>query len=420
MFKLNLSKILPDFSLRKEKTDQHIHTWKNQNKAVYADFKRGIDKVAEGDFTTLYSMYDMMKNCVPLEAQSFYDWFLTLFTQNPSQLQRMMSGNVQWAGEYTEKIAQCIVNRQLWLGINLKTGKVDIYKSRQKGLLMVKSGTPVETWNRLPQNIKAHFIEQLDKLARNSKGCMLLSKLERKQLYQALSFFADIFILSHAVFLPKFLANLYDRIIEKGDTLAYCMYYYVVFDHGLIQMMEILNGILTKEDVDESGLTLVHNCIHMLVHHSMEMGTDTKASWENAVEDCNPEIWKDVMFALHKAKGKRGKKKSIRTLDEFLIGDIPTLKNTIRQFLAENTDGICLAYLLCALVRARKIEASIPYMTFHRAIEQFTERHIGHDIPQKRYGELKIFSLSTSPYGDSYKRAKRIIDKWTQIFIEVG
>ena len=32
MFKLNLLKILPDFSLRKEKTDLFIHTWKNQNK----------------------------------------------------------------------------------------------------------------------------------------------------------------------------------------------------------------------------------------------------------------------------------------------------------------------------------------------------------------------------------------------------
>lgn len=229
----------------------------------------------------------------------------------------MMSGGVQWAGEHTEKIAQCMVNRQLWLGINLKTDKVDIYKSCQKGLLMVKSGTPVETWNRLPQNIKPHFIEQLDKLARNSNGCMLLSKLERKQLYHALSFFADIFILSHAVFLPKFLANLYDRIINQGDTLAYCMYYLVVFDHGLVLTMEILNGILVKEEIDESGLTLVHNCIHMLVHHSMEMGVDTKAYWENAVEDCHPEIWKDVMLALHKAKGKRGEKKSIRTLDEF-------------------------------------------------------------------------------------------------------
>jgi hypothetical protein len=126
------------------------------------------------------------------------------------------------------------------------------------------------------------------------------------------------------------------------------------------------------------------------------------------------------MLALHKAKGKRGKKKSIRTLDEILIGGVAILKKRTCQFLDENTDSICLAYLLCALIRARKIEASIPYMTFHRALEQFTGQHTGHDIPQKRYGELKMFTLNSSPYGDSYKRAKRIIDKWTQIFIEVG
>jgi hypothetical protein len=253
-------------------------------------------------------MYAMMKDCVPPEAQSFYDWFLTLFTQKPSQLQRMMSGKVQWAGEYTEAIAQCLVNRQLWLGINLKTGNVDIYKSRQKDLLMVKSGTPVEIWNRLPQNMRTHFIEQVDKLARNSKGCMLLSKLERKQLYHAFSFFADIFILSHAVFLPKFLANLYDRVIEQGDSLAYCMYYFVVFDHGLLQMMEILNGILTKEDIDENGLMLVRNGIHMLVHHSMEMGTETKASWENAVEGAILKYGRMSCSLCIKRRGREGKR----------------------------------------------------------------------------------------------------------------
>ena len=76
-----------------------------------------------------------------------------------------------------------------------------------------------------------------------------------------------------------------------------------------------------KEEMDEGGLLLIRSCVHMLVHQSMELGAETKASWENAVEDCNPEIWKDVLFLLHKTKGKRGKKKSIRTLDEILIGD---------------------------------------------------------------------------------------------------
>lgn len=258
MFKLNFSKILPDFSLIKEKTDQFIHTWKNQNKAVYADFKRGIGKVPEGDLTTLYNMYAMMKDCVPPEAQSFYEWFLTLFTQDPSQLQRMMSGDVQWAGEHTKKIAQCMVNRQFWLGINLRTGKVDIYKSYQKDLLMVKSGTPVETWNRLPQNMRTHFIEQLDKLARNSNGCMLLSKLERKQLYHALSFFADIFILSHAVFLPKFLANNISPAVK-----------YLVGKFSFLWMGDMETDM--QEEFDKK-VTNTHKTIVFAPHHGRKSG----------------------------------------------------------------------------------------------------------------------------------------------------
>ena len=359
MFRLNFSKFFSDFSLRKEKTDMFIHPWKNQHKNVYADFKSGIDKVADGDLTLLYNMYALMKDCVPPEAQTFYDWFGGLLTQSPTRTSTLMS-DTQWAGEYTDKIAQCIVNRQLWLGINLKTGKVDIYTSQQKGLLMVKSGTPVEIWNRLPQYMKSYFISQVDRLTRNSKGCILFSKLERKQLYQALAFFANIFLLAHSVFIPSYLANLYDKVIEKGDKLAYCMYYFVVFDHGLPRMMQLLNGILTKEDVDENGLVLIRNCVHSLVHQSMELGAETKASWENAVEDCNPEIWKDVLFLLHKTKGKRGKKKSIRTLDEILISDIAAQKKKIRLFLDENEDDICLAYLLLALVQTGKVKDAIP------------------------------------------------------------
>ena len=419
MFKLNFSKLFSDFSVRRERTDLFIRTWRSQNKEVYAQFINGIDKVTDGDLTLLNNMYALMKDCVPPEAQSFYGWLGSLLTQSPSSTSSLMS-DTQWAGEYTEKIAQCIVNRQLWLGINLKTGKVDIYSSRQKGLLMVKSGTPLEIWSKLPQYMKSYFIGQIDKLTRNSKGCTMLSQLERKQLYHALAFFANIFTLAQAVFIPGFLANLYDKVIENGDTLAYCMYYFTVFDHGLPRMMKILSDILTKDDVDDCGLILIRNCVHSLVCQSMEMGAETKASWEKAVEDCNPEIWKDVLFLLHKTKGKRGKRTSTRTLDEILTGDVAAQKRKIHMFLEENDDDICLAYLLLALVQTGKVKETIPYMTFHRAMEQFVGRHIGHDIPQKRYYELKKDTGYLNPYSDSCKRAKRIINKWVRVLDETG
>ena len=383
MFRLNFSKLFSDFSLRKEKTDMFIHTWKNQHKNVYADFKSGIDKVADGDLTLLYNMYALMKDCVPPEAQSFYDWFGGLLTQSPTRTSTLMS-DTQWAGKYTEKIARC-------------EQYSETYNIQGSSSVSVLDGSKLY--------LKALMNDEL----KNIDSCEVVhgsfgftGKMDS----------THIALLSISDNVPPLL------VIEKGDTLAFCMYYFVVFNHGLPRMMQLLNGILTKEDVDENGLVLIRNSVHSLVYQSMELGAETKASWENAVEDCNPEIWKDVLFLLHKTKGKRGKKKSIRTLDEILIGDIAAQKKKIRLFLDENEDDICLAYLLLALVQTGKVKDAIPYMTFHRAMEHFTGRHIGHDIPQKRYGELKNDSGYLSPYSNSCKRAKRIIYKWTRVFAE--
>ena len=107
-------------------------------------------------------------------------------------------------------------------------------------------------------------------------------------------------------------------------------------------------------------------------------------------------------------------------MDEILIGDVVALKKKICLFLEENEDDICLAYLLLALVQTGKVKDATPYMTFHRAMEHFTGRHIGHDIPQKRYGELKNGSGYLNHYSDSCKRAKRIINMWAKIFAEKG
>lgn len=102
------------------------------------------------------------------------------------------------------------------------------------------------------------------------------------------------------------------------------------------------------------------------------------------------------------------------------MGDKERTKQGIRLFLEESTEDISLAYLLKSLVKAGRIKASTRYMTFHRAIEQFSQRHYGHDIPQKRYGEIKDMALNSPQKGNSYTKAKRIIDRWTDYFIKNG
>ena len=412
----NFIERIKSYSKRKDAADMAIRAWKSDNKKVYADFCKRMDAVAKGNMSVLMDMYLMMRDCVPPEALMMYNWLSDFVNvKDVSDI-----ANQQWAGQYTETIARCITNKRLWIGINVKTGMVELLTSPKSGLLMVHSETSIEIWNHLPLEMRTYLTEQLDLLMRNSKGCFLLSKLKKKMVYQFLTYISQIVFLSHAVFIGGFMANLYDRVMEKKKDLAYCMYYFVVFDHGLLRMTKLFNRLLNSEEVDHGDILLAKSCVTMLANRSIEMGAETKADWEDTIEDCTPEIWKEVMFALRKVKGRRGNRKVIQSLDDILWGGKERIKQGIRLFLEENTEDISLAYLLQSLVKSGKIKASTRYMTFHRAIEQFSQRHYGHDIPQKRYGEIKDMALDLPQRGNSYVKVKRTIDRWTDYFIKNG
>ena len=410
----NFIERIKDYFTRKDCADMAICTWKSANEEVYADFCKRMDAIGKGDLSILMDIYQMIRECTPPEALLLYNWLSDFM--NGKDIQNI--ANQQWAGKYTNIIAQCITNKRLWIGVNVKTGTVELLTSPKSELLMVHSKTPIEVWNRLPQETRSYLTGQLDVLMKNSKGCYLLSKLERKMVYQSLTYISRIIFLSHAVFVGEVMANLYDYVVEKKEILAYCMYYFVIFDHGLSRMAQLLDHLLNSGEVDNGDMILIKSCVALLVHQSIEMGTESKAGWEDTAEACNPEIWKEVMFALRKAKGRRGNKKVMQSLDDILVGDKERIKQGIRSFLEENTEDISLAYLLKSLVKAGRIKASIRYMTFHRAIEQFYQRHYGHDIPQKRYGEIKDITLNSPQRGNSYIKAKRIIDRWTDYFIK--
>ena len=410
----NFIERVKDYFTRKDCADMAICTWKSANEEVYADFCKRMDAIGKGNLSILMDIYQMMRECTPPEALLLYNWLSDFM--NGKDIQNI--ANQQWAGKYTDIIAQCITNKRLWIGVNVKTGTVELLTSPKSELLMVHSKTPIEVWNRLQQETRSYLTEQLDVLMKNSKGCYLLSKLERKMVYQSLTYISRIIFLSHAVFIGEVMANLYDYVVEKKEILAYCMYYFVIFDHGLSRMAKLLDRLLNSGEVDNGNMILIKSCVALLVHQSIEMGTESKAGWEDTAEVCNPEIWKEVMFALRKVKGKRGNRKIIQSLDDILVGDKERIKQGICSFLEENTEDISLAYLLKSLVKAGRIKASIRYMTFHRAIEQFYQRHYGHDIPQKRYGEIKDITLTSPQRGNSYIKAKRIIDRWTDYFIK--
>ena len=320
--------------------------------------------------------------------------------------------------EHIHMVAKCLVYKELWMAIDMKTGEVKVTSKKVSGCLMVRSGTPIEIWNRMPDEKKAYIVSQTEALMKNNKGCWMFSNLERKMIYQAITFFARLIFLTYASATGHFLANLYDIVIERKENLPYCMYYYVVFDHGLTKMAMVLNHLLLSADINQESMLMVKDCINTIVLYSLDMGTETKASWEKTADECGADIWKEIAFLLRSMKGRRGNKKQVMTIDDLIAGNKAKVKQCIIEYLETNTEDISLAYLFVVLIKTGHIKPSIKYMTFHRAIEQLVQRYYGHDVPQKRYGEMKEFNFKCPMQSVSYKKAKKIMDRWTIYFEE--
>lgn len=407
----NFIKRLRDYKARRDNDDMTIRNWKVKNNDIYADFTRRIDAIANGDMSVLEQMFQLAKDCVPQEALNLYGWLANL--DNPSSSESQL----QWAGRYTDVIARCLTHKQLWLVVNLKTSEVSVSDRKKPDCLAVCANTPVQLWKSLPLDVRTFIVEQTDRLIEDSCFC---AGFDKEEIYQSIAFFSQLLFLSHAAFIGEFLANLYNKVMCENDSLAFCMYYFVVFDHGLTRMTRLLDDIIRNECVGLSGMMLVCNCIRMLVGKSIDMGIETKSTWEDTSEQCCQEVWKDISCVLHNVRTKRKNKKAIVAIDEIIIGNKKKIKHGIKTFLNDNKNDICLAYLLKSLINSEIIKPSVKYMTFHRAIEQFIGRTYGHDVPQKRYGEIKSMNLSGPQRGTSYQKAKRIIDQWTMYFENCG
>lgn len=407
----NFIEKLKDYAARRDNTDMVIRSWKSENNSVYADFKRRIDAIVHGDLSVLEQMFHLAKDCVPQEALDLYARLGNIDGGGISDMQ------ILWAGKYTDMITECLSRKESWLAINMKTGKVTLSADKIPNCLMVCADTPIQLWNKLPLTLRSNIVGIVDNII---DDCNLSSNMEKASFYHEMAFFVQLLFLAHAVFIGEFLTSLYDKAIEEKAPLVYCMYYFVVFDHGLTKMARILDGILRNKNVDHNEMALISCCVKMLAGRSIDMGVETKASWEKVSDDCCPDIWQNIAYVLHSIKAKRGNKKAIYSIDDILIENYEKTKQGIRLFLHENQDDICLAYLLRSLVKAGKIKQSTKYMAFHRAIENFTGRTFGHDVPQKRYGEIKDMNLTGLQRGKSYKKAKPLIDYWTMYFMNCG
>ena len=269
-------------------------------------------------------------------------------------------------------------------------------------------GSAERIWQILPQYAKSYIAEASKDDGKATKDdCLSLIEEAADYMNACMSF------------VPSFVSNLKAKAMDKENDVIRCMYYYMMFDGGSTKMIETLNTILNDDILDQEDMAMIHGAVGFMVPSSINLGVETKESWEKVANLCDPEIWKDISYELSRSEGNRGRKVEIKCIDSLLIGNKSALKAQILCFIKENPEAICLAYLLKALIRAEAIKESVSYASFHRAIEQFTGRKYGIDSPQRRFGEIKDFGFHGVQKG-SWAKAKEIIFRWSHIFEAVA
>ena len=298
----------------------------------------------------------------------------------------------------------------------ISTGQIEQTDSMNKDCTIIRTDDFEQIILSMPQSMKCILNDLCTNLIAERLHDQLTTKEQDALQGIGLLVAKTVYVYS-LLFVPEYLDRLYKRTIIDGDALAYCIYFFVTFDHGLSQMADLFSRQMVGCYSSSFTSEMFRLCIRSFVGHSLTNKSETKESWEALANNTsNDDLWKEVHLALRDSHTHGGQQKDSRTLDELLIGDTESVKSKIQDYLCENPQTSRLAYLLYALRQTGKIQPC-NYITFHRALQSLSPKPLGGpDVPQKRFHELMADAKLLDQKGKKWQQAKVIIETWISRF----
>ena len=383
-----------------------VREWKVKHKEEYDDFKRQIAAIDKGDLSLMERMMTLLNDCMPQDARSFYAYIFK-YIRDPDSVK-----NDQAAfSRYDQLAAECIFNHAL-ISMNFATGRIEQTDSMKQDCTIIRTDDFEQSVLAMPQSMKCFLNDMCRNLVADGVGGQLTAK-EQDALQSIGLLVAKTVYVYSLLFVPEYLDKLYKRTVIDGDALAYCIYFFVTFDHGLSLMADVFSHQMVGNHSSSFTSEMFRLCIRSFVGHSLSNRSETKESWEALANNTsNDDLWKEVQLALRDSRTHGGQQKDCRTLDELLIGDTEAVKSKIQDYLRENPQTSRLAYLLYALRQTGMIQPC-SYITFHRALQSLSPKPLGGpDVPQKRFHELMADPKLLDSKGKKWQQAKVIIDTW--------
>ena len=345
-----------------------VREWKVKHKEEYDDFKRQIAAIDKGDLSLMERMMTLLNDCMPQDARSFYAYIFK-YIGDPDSVK-----NDQAAfSRYDQLAAECIFNHAL-ISMNFATGRIEQTDSMKQDCTIIRTDDFEQSVLAMPQSMKCFLNDMCRNLVADGVGGQLTAK-EQDALQSIGLLVAKTVYVYSLLFVPEYLDKLYKRTGIDGDALAYCIYFFVTFDHGLSLMADVFSHQMVGNHSSSFTSEMFRLCIRSFVGHSLSNRSETKESWEALANNTsNDDLWKEVQLALRDSRTHGGQQKDCRTLDELLIGDTEAVKSKIQDYLRENPQTSRLAYLLYALRQTGMIQPC-SYITFHRALQSLDQMY---------------------------------------------
>ena len=391
-----------------------VREWKAKHKSEYESFKRQVAAISGGDLSLMERVMGLLDDCMPQDARNFYT-YIFYYIMDPDSVK-----NDQTAfSDYDQLAAECIFHHAM-IKVDSSTGEIEETKTPDGDCIIIRTDDLGESFESMPSSMKCVLNDLINQIVASGIDTPLAVQDRIALQNLALLVTKTVYVYS-LLFVPEYLEQLYKHIVVEGEPLAYCIYFFVTFDHGLRQIADVFSKQMVGGQSTSFTAEMFRMCLRTFIAHSLTNRTDTKEGWQQlANETSSDDCWKEIMFTLRSCQSHGGQQKDSRTLDELLIGDKARLKAHIKDYLSENPGTSRLAYLLYALRQSGHI-VSCNYITFHRALQAIANKPLGGpDVPQRRYHELLADPKLLGSKGKKWQQAKAIIDRWTVLFGKKG
>lgn len=387
-----------------------VREWKAKHKSEYESFKRQVAAISGGDLSLMERVMGLLDDCMPQDARNFYT-YIFYYIMDPDSVK-----NDQTAfSDYDQLAAECIFHHAM-IKVDSSTGEIEETKTPDGDCIIIRTDDLGESFESMPSSMKCVLNDLINQIVASGIDTPLAVQDRIALQNLALLVTKTVYVYS-LLFVPEYLEQLYKHIVVEGEPLAYCIYFFVTFDHGLRQIADVFSKQMVGGQSTSFTAEMFRMCLRTFIAHSLTNRTDTKEGWQQlANETSSDDCWKEIMFTLRSCQSHGGQQKDNRTLDELLIGDTARLKAHIKDYLSENPGTSRLAYLLYALRQSDHIK-SCNYITFHRALQAIANKPLGGpDVPQRRYHELLADPKLLASKGKKWQQAKAIINRWTVLF----